>query len=166
MRDIQFYFLSEQYYIDFPDENLMRNKEYIQGIERKRPCFFAFADSKQPQIYWLVPITSKVEKYKKEEQRKIQKYGVCNTIRFGQVLGREAAFLIQNMCPVIEKYMIAYIDKNQMPIRIDQRIEKDVIKYAKKALGIYRRGSNVIFPDIQKIYTELEIELHSENSKE
>ena len=62
MLDAQLYFLSDQYYIDFPDDKLMKNKDVIQGIPHSRPCFLAFPDSKNPAIYWLVPISSRYEK--------------------------------------------------------------------------------------------------------
>ena len=90
----------DQYYLDFPDDKLMKNKDMIDGVPHSRPCFFAFPDSKAPEIYWIVPISSKYEKFKQIEEKKIQKYGKCNTIRFGTVLSRHTAFLIQNMCPV------------------------------------------------------------------
>jgi ABC-type polysaccharide transport system permease subunit len=73
----------------------------------------AFKDYKIADIYWIVPISSKYEKFKRIEQDKINKYGHCNTIRFGTVLGRNTAFLIQNMCPATRKYLTAYIDKNK-----------------------------------------------------
>lgn len=156
MLDAQLYFLSDQYYIDFPDDKLMQNKDMIDGIRRSRPCFLAFPDSKNPSIYWLVPISSRYEKYQKIAQSKIEKYGRCNTIRFGTVLGRNAAFLIQNMCPVTEFYLTAYIDKNKVPIRLDDRIVEDVTKNAREVLAIARRGAKVIFPDVFKLYQELE----------
>lgn len=156
MLDAQLYFLSDQYYIDFPDDKLMQNKDMIDGIRHSRPCFLAFPDSKNPSIYWLVPISSRYEKYQKIAQSKIEKYGRCNTIRFGTVLGRNAAFLIQNMCPVTEFYLTAYIDKNKVPIRLDDRIVEDVTKNAREVLAIARRGAKVIFPDVFKLYQELE----------
>ena len=163
MLKAQLYFLSDQYYIDFPDDKLMKNKDMIDGVLHNRPCFFAFSDTKSPDIYWIVPISSKYEKFKKIEQDKIQKYGKCNTIRFGTVLGRNTAFLIQNMCPATEKYLIAYIDKNNTPIRIDDRIAADIIKNARDVLAIAKRGAKVIFPDIFKIYHELDRQIQQEN---
>lgn len=156
MQDAQLFFLSDQYYIDFPDDKLMKNKDVIHGVPHNRPCFLAFPDEKNPLIYWLVPISSRYEKYQKIAQAKIEKYGRCNTIRFGTVLDREAAFLIQNMCPVTEPYLIAYIDKNNAPIRLDNRIIRDVTKNAREVLALARRGARVIFPDVFKIYHELE----------
>lgn len=125
----QLYFLSDQYYLDFPDDKLMKNKDMIDGVLHNRPCFFAFQDSKIDEIYWIVPISSRTEKFKQIEQNKIKKYGICNTIRFGTVLGRDAAFLIQNMCPATERYLNAYIDRNKQPIRIDGRVAADSESY-------------------------------------
>lgn len=115
MPQAQLYFLSDQYSQDFPDDRLMRNKDVINGELHSRPCFFAFEDSRVSEIYWIVPISSQYEKYKQMEQGKIKKYGYCNTIRFGTVLGRNTAFLIQNMCPATSRYLTAYIDKITAP---------------------------------------------------
>lgn len=166
MKEAQLYFLSDQYYRDFPDDKLMRNKEMIAGRSSDRPCFFAFSDKKIPEISWLVPISSKTEKYRYEEQKKINKHGRCNTIRFGSVLGREAAFLIQNMCPVTDKYISPYIDKNKQPIKIDNRVIADVIKNAHEVLGIANRGAKIIFPDIKTIYATLVHQLEQEKKTE
>ncbi len=166
MSKAQLYFLTDQYYIDFPDDKLMKNKDVIDGTPHNRPCFFAFPDALNQNIYWIVPISSKYEKYKKIEQSKIQKYGKCDTIRFGTVLGRNTAFLIQNMCPATEKYLIAYIDKNDTPIRIDDRIAEDVSKNARLVLAKAKRGAKVVFPDIFKIYRVLEQQLQSEKNIE
>lgn len=59
------------------------------------------------------------------------------------------------MCPAIDSYLTAYIDKNSRPIRIDDRIAADVEKNARHALAMAKRGAKVIFPDIFKIYHEL-----------
>ena len=120
MIQAQLFFLSDQYYIDFPDD-------------------------------------------KRIEELKIQKYGKCNTIRFGTVLGRHTAFLIQNMCPATEKYLTAYIDKNNQPIRIDDRIAADVVKNAHEVLSLAKRGAKVIFPDVFEIYSALERTLEIES---
>ena len=137
----------------------MQNKDTIDGVPHSRPCFFAFPDTRVPEIYWIVPISSKYEKYKRIEQGKIKKYGRCNTIRFGTVLGRNTAFLIQNMCPATEKYLTPYIDKNKQPIRIDGRVAADVEKNARSVLALAKRGAKVIFPDVFTIFQGLEQQL-------
>lgn len=161
MPQAQLYFLSDQYYQDFPDDKLIRSKDFINGTPHNRPCFFAFEDSKVADIYWIVPISSRYEKFKQIEQNKIKKYGHCNTIRFGIVLGRNTAFLIQNMCPATSKYLTPYIDKNNCPVRIDNRVAADVEKNARNVLAMAKRGAKVIFPDVFKIYYELEQQLRN-----
>ena len=155
----QLYFLSDVYYQDFPDDKLMQNKDTIDGVPHSRPCFFFFFFARVPEIYWIVPISSKYEKYKRIEQDKIMKYGRCNTIRFGTVLGRNTAFLIQNMCPATEKYLTPYVDKNKQPIRIDGRVAADVEKNARNVLALAKRGAKVIFPDVFAIFQGLEQQL-------
>ena len=153
----QLYFLSNEYYQDFPDDKLMQNKDTIDGVPHSRPCFFAFPDARIPEIYWIVPISSKYEKYKRIEQDKIKKHGRCNTIRFGTVLGRNTAFLIQNMCPITSKYIKnEYIDRiANIPVRVDLILEKELIEKAKKVIALYRNGIKLIFPDILTIEKEL-----------
>ena len=152
----KFCFLSDRYYEDFQDEYLMRNKEVVDGVTRDRPCFFVFRDSVIPEIFWLVPISSNYTKYKALHDKKAQKYGKCNTIRFGKVLGKQAAFLIQNMCPATERYIReVYIDKNDVTVRIDSRIAQDVITNAREVLAITKRGARIIFPDVNAIHKTL-----------
>jgi hypothetical protein len=91
MEEGQFCFISEQYYIDFPDKHLMRNREAIDGVVHRRPCFFVFPDRMHDKLFWLVPISSKYNKFKALHDKKTERYGKCNTICFGKVLGMQAA---------------------------------------------------------------------------
>ena len=45
------------------------------------------------------------------------------------------------------------------PIRIDGRVASDVERNARDVLAIAKRGAKVIFPDVFKIYNELEQQL-------
>lgn len=44
MTNGNFYFLSDDYFIIFRNENIMSNKEPIDGVEHNRPCYYAFKD--------------------------------------------------------------------------------------------------------------------------
>jgi len=161
MNERQFCFISDQYYIDFPDDQLMKNKEKIDSKFVDSPCFFAFRDVKDKDIIWLIPISSRHEKYKKIYDKNIAKYGQCTTIRFWQVLGREAAFLIQNMCPATEKYIReVYVDKYNSPINIGNRIIQDVVTNAKAVISKVNRGKKLIFPDVLSIKNALLADLN------
>jgi len=149
----QFIFIKEQYFKDFPDSQLMKNKEIVGGKTSGRPCFLAFEGDNNPEILWCVPISSQVSKYKKVYDDKMQKFGKCNTIRFGEVLGQERAFLIQNMFPITRKYIKStYMDKNTSnPVTLPPRTEKDVVKHAKQVLNLYNIGKKIIFPNVSLI---------------
>ncbi|MCM1040327.1 MAG: hypothetical protein NC314_01760 [Roseburia sp.] len=151
-----FYYITDQYFIDFPDSYLMRNKESINGQQHDRPCFYAFEDEKTG-IYWMIPFSSQTNKFRRVYNTKMQKYHRCDTIVFGEVLGYEKAFLIQNMCPVVDEYVKnEYIDTNAgIPVRIDGALEQELLSKAKKVLALQRKGSKFIFPDVISIEEKL-----------
>lgn len=76
---------------------------------------------------------------------------------FGKVLGHEKAFLIQNMCPTIPRYIKnEYIDnKANVPVKLDGVFEKELITKAKKVLALNRKGIKLIFPDVLQIEKDL-----------
>jgi len=152
----KFYFLTEQYFLDFPDANLMSNQETVKGIARDRPCFFAYYDDKS-KLYWLIPFSSRVNKFTTIYNQKVRKYGKCDTIVFGKVLGHDKAFLIQNMCPVLPEYIKNeyYDSTNTIPVKVNGVLEKELITKAKKVLVLQRKGIKLIFPDVLKIEKEL-----------
>ena len=64
MENGHFYYIEDQYFIDFPDPMLMQNKETIYGQSHDRPCFYAFQDE-TTGLYWMVPFSSQVSKFRK-----------------------------------------------------------------------------------------------------
>ena len=151
-----FYFLSDQYFVDFRDDKLMSNRESVSGGAHDRPCFCSFRDHKTG-LFWLIPISSQIEKFRRIYQGKVSRGGRCDTIDFGNVLGHEKAFLLQNMCPVTEKYIKnEYLDPlyNQ-PVMLDGAFERQLIRKARKVLTLHRRGIALIFPDVLSIERKL-----------
>lgn len=151
-----FYYIDDQYFKDFPDPYLMQNKEKVNGQLHDRPCFYAFQDS-NTQLFWMIPFSSQTSKFKGIYNKKMQKYHRCDTIVFGEVLGHEKAFLIQNMCPITERYMKnEYLDSvANIPVRVDGRLEKELKDKAGKVLVLQRKGAQLIFPDVLSIEQEL-----------
>lgn len=130
----------------------MQNK----GPLHDRPCFYAFQGAHQG-LYWMIPFSSKVEKFKTVYSTKVGRYGRCDTIDFGYVLGREKAFLIQNMCPITTEYMKEeYIDSNSnLPVRVNGAFEAQLIRKAKRVLALQRKGYQLIYPDVLFIEKKL-----------
>lgn len=59
MKDIEpcgLYIISDQYFLDFPNERYMDNKK------ESRPHYYAIRDN--DGIFWMIPLSSKVEKYR------------------------------------------------------------------------------------------------------
>ena len=60
---------------------------------KKRPTYFTIRE--EEGILWFIPLSSKIDKYKKIVDRKIKKYGKCDTILIRKITNRESAILIQ-----------------------------------------------------------------------
>lgn len=155
MAAFQFYSLDDSYYEVFHDNGLMLNREVIGGFLHKRPYFLAFPDSRQPKIFWMVPVSSRCEKYREIYERKIERYGRCDTIVFGLFREREVAFLTQNMCPCIESYMTPYLDRLGDRVAIEGSLAKRIERKAKTILALERQGIKIAFPNIMRIYRKL-----------
>lgn len=105
----------------------------------------------------MIPFSSRTGKFQKIYDGKVKKYGDCDTIHFGYVLGEKKAFLIQNMCPVIAKYINnQHINSSTgYPVGISPKTALEIERKAKKVLMLQRRGHNLIFPDVIDIEKKL-----------
>ena len=149
-----FYFIKDDYYEKVQDLELMQNKE--KGI--KRPCFYCFRDISLDYLYWLIPIRSKVTKYKAIYDRKVQKqienkkFPKVDTLVLGKVNNENRVFLIQNMFPVIEEFISDTYITNNAPVRIGYELQKEIEAKANKVLALVKRGNRgLVFPNIMKI---------------
>lgn len=98
------YHIKSDYFEFVNDEKLMKNHEG----NSTRPNYFCIK-MENNEIMWFIPMSSKINKYKAIVEDKIKKYKKCDTIVIGNYKGRDHAFLIQNMFPIIPKY-IDHID--------------------------------------------------------
>lgn len=149
------YHIKDEFFDLVRDKYLMSNKE--DG--NYRPHFLAIRDSKNQELYWMIPISSQVGKYKKVIKKKIKQYGKCNTILIGKFAGKENAFLIQNVFPVIEKYFDHVHTVENKPVIIHSKLNRELSINLREVLAMYRRGIKLIFPDIEYIQRKMEAEL-------
>lgn len=143
----KFYFVKDEFFEKINDKTILLNKE--NG--NKRPCYYCFRDYDNNGIIWFVPISSKVEKYKKIYNYKISKFKKVDTIVFGKVNGRERTFLIQNMFPITEKYIQEKYIQNNKDVEITYTLGKEIEEKANQVLKLAERGKKVIFTNIIKI---------------
>lgn len=152
------YHIKDLFFSLVNDDKLMSNKEG----GKYRPHFFFFADPQVNGIYWAVPQSTKVAKYQSIVQQKIAKYGRCNTIVIGNFGGQDNAFLIQNMFPIIEKYVDHEHTIGGLSVNIHNSLSRTIISNAMQVLSLCRRGHKLVFPDIEHIYDLMEKELQSQ----
>ena len=151
IEDGKFYFIKDEFFDVFKDYGLMVNKE--NG--NKRPCYFCFKDRKNKEIIWFVPISTKYEKYKELYETKKNKSGkrpVYNFV-FGNVLGKKAVFLIQNIFPTTEKYIENKYVNSNIDVEIPTTVRDNVIITSLRVVELAERGINIPFYDIVKMKT-------------
>ncbi len=100
------------------------------------------------EIIWFVPISSKVEKYKAiyENKKKIRKK-VYNFV-FGKVLGKEKAFLIQNVFPTTEEYIESKYQNKKQDVEITEVLKQEIIDTSVNVIKLAKKGISIPFYDI------------------
>ncbi len=140
------YHIKDDYFDIVNDDSLMQNHE--KG--KKRPTYFTI---KEKNILWFIPISSKVNKYKKIIDKKIERHGFCNTIIIRKIAGEDAAILLQNAFPTLEKYIDHVHTINGVPLVVSTSLQYEIKSMFKNMIGLKKRGINLFFTDIDKLKT-------------
>ena len=143
------YHIKDEYFDVVNDENLMQNHE--RG--KKRPTYFTV---KEGNILWFIPISSKIDKYRKIVDKKTDKYGFCNTIIIEKIFSEDCAILLQNAFPTLEKYIDHVHTIDGKPARVPLKLEKIILKNFKNLMKLHNRGIKIFFTDIDKLKKILE----------
>lgn len=138
------YHIKDEFFDIVNDETLMQNHE--RGM--KRPTYFVIKDE---DILWFIPLSSKVDKYKKVIDNKIKKYGYCNTILIRKIFNKEHAILLQNAFPTIEKYIDHVHLVNGNPSKVVNSLKYEITKKFNYLLKLKNQGKDLFFIDIDKI---------------
>lgn len=96
-------------------------------------------------------ISSKIDKYRKIVDKKVEKYGFCNTILIEKIFNEEAAILLQNAFPTLEKYIDHVHTVDGKPARVPEKLEEIILKDFIELMKLHNRGIKVFFTDIDKI---------------
>ena len=146
------YHIKDEFFDIIDDENLMTNHE--RG--KKRPTYFTIKDK---DVLWFIPLSSKVEKYQKIIDKKIEKYGFCNTIYIRKILEKDSVILFQNAFPTLEKYIDHVHTANGAPAKVSSLLKKEILNNFNNLLKLKKCGHNVFFTDIDKIKKQMLDEL-------
>ncbi len=151
-----FYKVKEKYFVDFPSNRHMYNKA------ENRPYYLAVKSKNG--IIWLIPISSKVDKYKAKISADSQKYGECLTCYIMRFMGGERAALIGNMIPVIPEYIkgeFTILERHYI-VR-DSEIIKAINKRCSRYLSLVKAGKLQPFVDILSIEQTLLNKLNNQS---
>lgn len=134
-----FYFVSDSFFEKVGDPHLMINYE-----DSKRLHFFAFADGKTG-LCWLVPCSSRVEKYKKVLDKKRRTHKPTRGIKIVKLFGKESALLFQDMFPVLPGYIVGQYVKGGQEVRVSDPKKLSVLaKNARKVVRLIRNGVKLV----------------------
>jgi len=150
------YHIKDEFFDVVNDESLMSNHE--RG--KKRPTYFTIKDG---DILWFIPLISKVEKYKKIVDKKIQKYGKCNTILIRKIMNEDSVILIQNAFPTLEKYIDHAHTVYGKPIKVNDTVIDEILFNFQHLLKLKKHGSDLFFTNIDKIKKQMEKEISINN---
>ena len=112
---------------------------------------------------WMIQVSFQVEKFENQYNKSIDKYGLCDKISFGYLKGDKNAFLLQNMCPVIKKYILneyTYVDTLR-PVTIPNDLKREINAKARKLIRKAEQGTCIPFTDIIHMREQLLNELVS-----
>ncbi len=152
-----FYIIKDDFFEIVNDKFLKDNKE------GNRPHYYCFEDE-VTGIYWMIPLSSRVEKYQKIIDRVISKRKVCDILMIAKLDDdRTSVFLIQDMFPVMEKYIDREytIAGNHLVLTSEHTVNL-LEKKAKRVLKLIKNGVklNPTQPDSMKIYEMILKELN------
>lgn len=143
------YHIKDEFFDKINDKSLMTNHENGHA----RPTYFTIKDK---DILWFIPLSSKVEKYKKIVDNKMKRYGRCDTILIREVLGKDAAILLQNAFPTLEKYIDhPHLLQNGKPAKVVETLKEEILQNFEYLLKLKSKGVNLFFTDIDKIKEKL-----------
>ena len=135
-------------------------------IKEKRPVFFCIQDKKNSELWWVIPMTSQLEK----ANSFIQKYGVekCYKFEINTTMDK-SVFNIQDIFPITSKYIdrefkiegahFVIKDKNLV-----DRVEKKALKVI--SMAMVRKKIIDTSIDVRKIKRILEKEIENESKLE
>ena len=152
MKKTGFYIIKDSFFDDMNEPYLKGNKE------GNRPHYYCFEDS-VTQLYWMIPLSSRIDKYKKIVDNKKKAGKPCDIIHIVKLDDdRESAFLIQDMFPITEEYIEREytIAGNHLMLTSEHTV-KTIEQKARKVMGMLKRGVKFTptQPDVMKMIEKL-----------
>ena len=151
------YHISVDFFKLVDDPNLSVNHTGIHS----RPSYFLV---KYKDLLWFIPLSTKIDKYKKIVENKKQKYGKCNTILIRKIANKENAILIQNAFPTLSNFLSHPHTINGKPYRGPTGIQREIKNNFDELMKLKKSGINLFFTDVDKITLLMNQELKAQKS--
>lgn len=138
MKKTGFYIIKDSFFDKVNDSYLKGNKE------GNRPHYYCLEDS--DGLYWMIPLSSRVEKYRKIMDKKAREGKPCDIVHIVKLDDdRESAFLIQDMFPITAEYVEREytIAGNHLMLTSEHSV-KEIETKAKKVMALLKRGVKFI----------------------
>ena len=152
MKKTGFYIIKDQFFEDMHNPYLKGNKA------GNRPHYYCFQDV-STGIYWMIPLSSKIDKYKKIVAKKEAAGKPCEIIHIAKMDdSRESAFLIQDMFPITDEYIEReYTIAGNHLMLTSEHVAKTIDQKARKVLGMLKNGVKFTptQPDVMAILEKL-----------
>ena len=140
------YHIKDAYFDLVQDDKLMRNRE--GGAYR--PTYYCIQDD-NTYLLWVIPMSRRAEKYEAFIRKDIDRYGKCLKIIVGEYTDVTSVFLLQNMFPILPKYIDHIHVVKQNPVPVDTRLQAQIDRNFREILRLHRKGIRIVFPDILRL---------------
>ena len=152
MKKTGFYIIKDKFFEDMPDPYLKGNKA------GNRPHYYCFEDT-NTGIYWMIPLSSRIDKYKGIVEKKAKAGKPCDIIHIVKLDdSRESAFLIQDMFPITEEYIEReYTIGGNHLMLTSEHTANEIEQKARRVMGMLKRGVKFTTtqPDVMTILKKL-----------
>ena len=99
----------------------------------------------------MIPMSSRVEKYREIIEKETARYGRCLKIFIARYGDGDSAFLFQNMFPVLPKYINHAHTIGGIPMAVNHVVQDEILQQFKEVRRLYARGVHMVFPDINRL---------------
>lgn len=138
MKKNGFYIIQDKFFTDAADPYLKINKR------ETRPHYYCFEDTKNG-VYWMIPLSSRVEKYQAIIDRRTANGHPCDTLHIIELdNNRKSVFLIQDIqdiFPITDEYIEREYTVNGNHLMLTStHTAREIEKKARRVIGLLKRG--------------------------
>lgn len=152
MKKTGFYIIKDTFFDDMQDPYLKLNKD------GKRPHYYCVEDNANG-IYWMVPVSSKADKYYRIINKFKQSKKPCDILHITKLAtNRECVFLIQDIFPITENYIEReYTIAGNHFLLTNEHTAKEIERKAHKIIQLLKHGVKFTptQPDVLSILEKL-----------